>query len=81
MTALLLFISTYVLVFALGFQSQNVNGGHYFSAFMTSFAIGGGQMVLYKMAPNANLIEITAYLIGGPLGIVSSMWAHRKWMK
>ncbi|RCS59940.1 hypothetical protein [Parvibium lacunae] len=81
MTALALLFSTFVLVFALGFQSQNVNGGHYKSAAITSLAIGAGQMILYKLAPTANWIEIAAYLCGGPLGIVVSMWAHRKFMK
>lgn len=80
MTAIALFLSTFVLVFALGFQSQNVNGGHYKSAAITSFAIGAGQMVLYKLAPSADWLEITAYLCGGPLGIVFSMWAHRRYM-
>lgn len=77
MTALMLFVSTFALVFALGLQSLNVNGGHYAAAFLTSFAIGGANLLLYKMAPDASGIEIAAYLSGGPLGIVCSMRAHR----
>lgn len=76
MTALALFASTFALVFALGLQSLNVNGGHRVAAFLTSFAIGGSNLVLYKLAPDAGGIEIAAYLIGGPLGIVCSMRAH-----
>lgn len=76
MTALYLFGSTFVLVFALGFQSLNVNGGHYWLAFFTSFAIGGANLVLYKLAPNANTLEMAGFLLGGPFGIVASMWAH-----
>lgn len=75
-TAAWLFASTYVLVFALGLQSLNVNGGHYAAAFFTSFAIGASNLVLFKMAPDAGGIEIVAYLAGGPLGIVSAMRAH-----
>lgn len=78
MTALLLFFSTFFLVLALGFQSQNANQGHYRSAFLTSFAIGGGQMLLLKLGPQAELIEIAAFLCGGPLGIVASMLLHRR---
>ena len=78
MNALILFFSTFVLVFGLGLQSQNVNGGHYKAAFLTSFLIGGGQMVLLKLGPEANMIEIVAYLSGGPIGIVCSMWVHRR---
>lgn len=84
MTALGLFVSTFVLVFGLGFQSRNVNGGHYMAAFFTSFMIGGGNLVLFKLVPNAGVAEIGAYLAGGPLGIVASMWAHERyaaWVK
>lgn len=75
-TAAWLFASTYVLVFALGLQSLNVNGGHYRAAFITSLGIGGSNLVLFKMAPDASGLEIIAYLAGGPLGIVSAMRAH-----
>jgi hypothetical protein len=77
-TELLLFASTFVVVFALGLQSQNVIHGHYAAAFVTSFVIGAMNMVLYKLAPNASWSEISAYLCGGPLGIVASMVAHRR---
>lgn len=76
MTELTLFASTFVLVFALGAQSLNVNNGHYVAAALTSFVIGAGQMVLFKLAPEASASETAAFLIGGPIGIVSSMWAH-----
>ena len=76
MTAAALLLSTYALVFAIGLQSLNVNGGHYRAAFLTSLAIGGSNLVLFKLAPNASGLEIAAYLAGGPLGIVSAMRAH-----
>lgn len=77
MTALALFASTFALVFFLGLQSLNVNGGHYRAAFVTSIGIGVGNLMLFKLAPDAAGIEIFAFLAGGPLGIVSSMWFHR----
>lgn len=80
MTELMLFLSTFVAVFALGFQSLNVNNGHYVAAFFTSFAIGGANLALYKLAPNANGTEIAAYLSGGPFGIYCAMKAH-SWMR
>jgi Na+-transporting NADH:ubiquinone oxidoreductase subunit NqrB len=76
MTELTLFASTFVLVFALGLQSINVNNGHYVLAALTSFVIGAGQMVLYKLAPNAGWTDIAAYLCGGPFGIIAAMHAH-----
>jgi hypothetical protein len=76
MTELILFFGTFVLVFALGAQSLNVNNGHHIAAAVTSFAIGSMQMVLFKLAPNASWTEIAAFLLGGPFGITASMWAH-----
>lgn len=78
MTALALFASTFALVFFLGLQSLNVNGGHYKAAFLTSLGIGVANLVLFKLAPNAGGAEIAAFLAGGPFGIVSSMAAHRR---
>lgn len=78
MNELILFTSCFVSVFALGFQSLNVNGGHYLAAFLTSFLIGIGHLALYRFMPDAGISEIAAYLLGGPFGIVSSMWAHRR---
>lgn len=77
MTALALFVSTFALVFFLGLQSLNVNGGHYRAAFFTSFGIGVGNLMLFKLAPDASGIEIAAFLLGGPFGIISSMKTHR----
>lgn len=78
MTELAIFASTFVTVFALGIQSLNVNQGHYRAAFLTSFAIGGSSLVLYKMVPDANVTQCIAYLLGGATGITSGMWAHAR---
>ena len=78
MNELFLFGSTFLVVFALGLQSQNVIGGHYVAAFLTSLVISAMNMVLYKLAPNSTWPEIAAFMAGGPFGIVASMWAHRR---
>src|SRR5688500_18506270 len=77
MTAFILFLSTFLLVFGLGLQSLNVNSGLYRSAFFTSFLIGSMQMITLKLGPNANWLEIAGYLSGGPFGIISSMFFHK----
>lgn len=77
MTAIYLLISTLALVFCLGLQSQFVNNGHFIAAFANSLAIGTANLVLFKLAPNASPLESIAYIAGGPLGIVLSMWAYR----
>lgn len=81
MNALLILISTFTLVFALGFQSLNVNNGHYKAAFFTSFGIGVANIVLFKTVPNANWLEVCAYLFAGPFAIIASMRAHDWWHK
>lgn len=80
MNAAILFASTFVTVFALGFQSLNVNAGHYRAAALTSFAIGGGNLMILRMVPSGDMPAITAYLLAGPLAIVASMWVHRRTM-
>lgn len=77
-THLLLFASTFISVFALGFQSLNVRGDHYIAAFMTSFVIGGGNLFILRLVPEADAGLIAAYLVGGPFGIVASMWVHKR---
>lgn len=77
MTAVALFISTLLLVMALGAQSLLVNNGRYVGAFFNSFAIGAGNLVLFKLAPNASALEMTGFLAGGPLGICLAMYLLR----
>lgn len=76
--ALLLFVSTFVSVFALGLQSLNVNQGHYWAAAATSVAISTGHIFLYKYMPDSGLLQWGGFYAGGVLGIVSSMWFHRR---
>lgn len=78
MIASALFASSFVTVFALGFQQQNVTGRHYWAAFFTSFLIGGSQIFLWSTMPGADVWQVAATLIGGPFGIVASMWVHRR---
>lgn len=79
MIELALFASSFVTVFALGFQQQNVVGAHYRAAFLTSFLIGTGNLFILKLVPGeTSVTEIAAYLAGGPLGIIASMWVHRR---
>ena len=76
MNELALFISTATLVFALGFQQLNVQGGHRTLAALTSFLIGGAQIFLWRSMPSASPTEIAAVLLGGPVGILAAMDAH-----
>ena len=76
MTHLALFLSAFFTVFLLGFQQKNVSGEHYLAAIVTSFGIGGAQIFLWRLVPDANAGQIVATLAGGPVGIVMAMWLH-----
>ncbi len=80
MNALFLFAATYFLVLFLGLQSLNVQGGHRFLSALTSFGIGVANLTVLKIMPGpTGVIEIAAYLMGGPLGVVTSIAIH-PWM-
>lgn len=77
MKLLLIFVAAFAIVFALGFQSLNVNRGHYWLASLTSLFIGTANLALLKLVPQASdPAEIAAYLLGGPLGILLAMRLH-----
>jgi hypothetical protein len=79
MTGGALFFSTLLLVMALGAQSLLVNNGRYVGAFCNSFAIGLGNLALFKLAPNASGWEIAGFLTGGPIGICLAMYLLRQY--
>lgn len=82
MNALLLLISTFFLVFALGLQSQFVNNGHYAAAFANSALISIGQLGALQIVNAQTGWDYAAYLLGGPAGIVCSMAIYRRrWKK
>jgi hypothetical protein len=52
------------------------------AAFATVFSLGFQQQnVLWRFVPDASPSQIGATPMGGPLGIVASMVAHRRYMK
>lgn len=80
MNALFLFSATFALVLFLGLQSLNVNGGHRLLSALTSFGIGAANVTVLKIMPGpTGWLEVAAYLVGGPLGILTSMAIH-PWM-
>ncbi len=81
MTAFLLFISTYLVVMLLGFESQIVRDKHKAWAFFTSLSIGSAQLISFKLAPNANTVESIMFVLGGACGIVSSIYLHNFWLR
>lgn len=79
--AALLFASTFGLVFALGLQSQFVNNGHYAHAFGNSMMISVGQLGALQVVHAQTPEQYAAYLLGGPFGIVFSMYVFRRFLR
>lgn len=80
MTAIALFSATYFLVLFLGLQSLNVNGGHKLLAALTSLGISTANITVLKIMPGpTGFLEVAAYCLGGPAGILTSMAIH-PWM-
>lgn len=70
------------MVFAMAFQSRNINGGHYFFAAFGSFFIGISQAIVWRATTATNgWQEVLIYSVAGGLGCVSAMWSHKKFVK
>ena len=81
MTELALFLSAFVSVFALVFQQQNVIHRHFIAGAFTSLVIGAALIYQWRAIPSADISEIAATLLGGPVGFVGSLWGHPKIMR
>lgn len=77
---LTIFLTGYLSVFALGFQSRNVNNGNYGYAAASSFVIGLSSVYLWNHVP-ANMIGSMVYGASGAAGITSAMYVHQKFIK
>lgn len=73
---------SFIQVFALGFQSRNVNSGHYAWAAATSFFIGISQVLVWRhiTAPDAGWLAALIYAASGSIGIVFAMATHSRFI-
>lgn len=76
-----LFFSSFFIIMLLGVQSQLVKNKEVLPSFCTAVMVGSLQLFLYKATPNAGLAESACYIIGGALGLVSSIYVHNLWLK
>lgn len=80
MESVILFLSSFALVFLMGVQQLNVHSRRYLLSGVTSLLIGLTNLAALKLVPEAALLPALAFLAGGPLGIVTSMWLHDHWL-
>lgn len=82
MDTVVIFCATFLLVFGMGFQALNVTKGHIKAAFVTSFLLGLANLALLKMVPSTeSMLDIAAFLCGGPFGVIASMKLHSMFME
>jgi hypothetical protein len=83
MSLVILALVSFVQVFALGFQSRNVNHGNYGWAAATSFFIGLSQAAVWRRitGPDAGLGEALIYAVAGSIAIVSAMTIHQRFIR
>ena len=78
MNALLLFLGSFFIVFALGFQQHNVHYRRYQAAFLNGIFIGVMNLMVLRLAPSASPVEMAVFLIGGALGSIAAIWLNGK---
>lgn len=83
MNLALLSLISFIQVFALGFQSRNVNHGNYGWAAGTSLFIGISQAAVWRRvtAEDAGALEALVYGFSGCIAIVSSMYVHQRFIR
>lgn len=82
MMYLVLALASFAQVFALGFQSRNVNHGNYGWAAATSFFIGLSQAAVWRRitAPDSGWAETMVYACSGSVAIVAAMYVHQRFI-
>lgn len=80
---LTIFVVGFASVFALGFQSRNVNNGDYKWAAATSFVVGLSQAGLWNKitAPDAGTLSAIVYGLSGASAITTSMYVHKRFIE
>ena len=78
---MLLAFTTFLMVFLLAFQTQNVMHKLYFNAAMTSMAIAVAQFVTIREVISGEWWSVLGMGIGGACGVTLSIFIHTKYIR
>ena len=78
---ILIFLATFVRVFLLALQNQNVIGGHYGLAVLTSFFLGITDVAVVLLVGEGGWESIFYVCTGGAAGVTSAMFIHRRFIQ
>lgn len=81
-TLLTLALVSFIGVFAMAFQSRNINSGQYVLAALGSMFIGGSQAFIWNAVTTegAGVVAAAVYSVSGGVGCVTAMWTHRRFV-
>ena len=69
-----MFGGSFVFVFALSFQHQNIAFQRYFPAIVNAAFIASLNLFVVKVGSQASPTEMLAFIAGQPLGTAAAMW-------
>lgn len=75
---LAMFAASCLSVFCRGIQQQNVIGGHYAAAGLTSFGIAIADVAVVLGVVSTGMDSVVPVGAGGAIGVTASMWIHRR---
>jgi len=78
MNEIALFFGSFVFVFAISFQQQNVHNGRYLLAVINSAFIAALNLFVVKLGSQASITEMMAFVTGQPLGTLAAMWLSQR---
>lgn len=81
MTELALFCGSFAIVFALGFQQQNIHCHRYVLGMLNATFIGVLNLLMLKLGPQASPTDMLAFIAGEPFGTVAAIWLNSRWHK
>lgn len=76
-----LFAGSFVFVFALSFQQQNIHYRRYLPALINAAFIAALNLFVVKLGSQASPMEMLAFVAGQPLGTAAAMWMHELRLK
>ncbi len=71
-------LATAALVFLRAWQQQNVIGGHYLAAALTSYAMAGAEIGVVLSVVSCGWAALPFLGTGGALGVTGAMLLHRR---
>lgn len=72
--AICLLLGSFAMVFLLVMQQHAVHYYFYSKAFLNALAIGALNLLAIRLGAAAGIVEGAAFIVGGALGTVMSMW-------